>query len=374
MSRHKHKIKLSNSKTLQQLMKFPVCYRERMALFANITPAFADLLVSFPALAFALATHYGGKEDCQIARQLILEGLPMLKVADAYGIPRWLRKLPPQAMARHLPSFPSDKKFNRMIPNLVPKEIGKSVLWFEWLCHALELEGAEFAQWIARQKIYDGEDTPSIRVLKPLSLYYWHSQNRGLDRLLEDFWYQKMSLECAASECRYWLQEHIQEYISGDEEILDPWLAPQKVMKHDFIPLYNQKELTEEGRLMNHCVGSYFEDIIGNTSRIFSVRLKGRHVATVEVCPKFSNPAHVEINEFKGNSNADVPKKVRHVTDYWLGLFNNRPNPAPVISGKGSIYCQDKWLRPWLPYLQEHGLTGDFFTSFEASLSALYKI
>ena len=48
--------------------------------------------------------------------------LPLREVGDALGLPWWLRKLPPQAFAAPLPSFPLDREFTFRISSLIPRD------------------------------------------------------------------------------------------------------------------------------------------------------------------------------------------------------------------------------------------------------------
>lgn len=52
--------------------------------------------------------------------------------------------------------------------------------------------------------------------------------------------------------------------------------------------LQTADELSEEGRLMHHCVSSYSKTCKTGCSRIFSVRLNGERVSTLEF--KLKNP------------------------------------------------------------------------------------
>jgi hypothetical protein len=60
---------------------------------------------------------------------------------------------------------------------------------------------------------------------------------------------------------------------------------PDKAMigDYEFALLRTPLALFQEGRAMRHCVASYVQDVMAGRSNIYSIRLEGARVATLEL-------------------------------------------------------------------------------------------
>src|SRR5262245_38388720 len=69
----------------------------------------------------------------------------------------------------------------------------------------------------------------------------------------------------------------------GETAIADSWLTPGHVHSYEFVPLRSADEIVEEAVAMNNCLRTYGPNLAHNRSRLWSVRMNGRRVATLQL-------------------------------------------------------------------------------------------
>lgn len=107
---------------------------------------------------------------------------------------------------------------------------------------------------------------------------------------------------------------------------------------YSLVALRSGQDLFTEGAAMRHCVASYIQSVVTGKSRIYSIRLEDRRVATLEVQPTSTKkkprtvigangktfdayeivPGGFKIAQLKGPCNSAVPKKVREAADAFV--------------------------------------------------------
>ena len=85
---------------------------------------------------------------------------------------------------------------------------------------------------------------------------------------------------------------------------------------YEFVPLDSAGDLYRDGAIMHHCAGTYAPDVSIGYSYIYSVRLAGERVATLELVRQ--SPAQVVIAQIRGPCNALVAKKIAAAAHRWL--------------------------------------------------------
>lgn len=83
------------------------------------------------------------------------------------------------------------------------------------------------------------------------------------------------------------------------------------------VQLLTSRDLINEGRRMNHCVGSYYAQCVKGQKSVWSIRrgksLNGKSIATIAL-----NPGTKTVVEAKGVSNRDVPEEAEKVLRAWV--------------------------------------------------------
>ncbi len=329
----------------------------------------ADLLMGYPAFAFALATEYGRKGDADEVMSLLQAGESSKKLADLYGLPRWLRKLPPEAFLRHIPIFNTSDAFHCRLANFVPSNPKIATQWFLWVMKALEVEGEEFALWLAAQALFKKQESlPTHGLLAPLILFYWYS-TKGADTLgaagLRRKWTPKMSLSNALESAGSWLAtinqpyfqdlqelERKKEGLTREEEVRrnwGPWIKGAGFMGYQFVALMNARALAKEGQAMHHCVATYAGLVADGVCCIYSVRDKYKNrVATLELRHRSASPGEAEIIQIQGRSNTKPSAEIMMACTGWLERYGDveLPPPPHSLGGVGQ-HRTSHWEAYW---------------------------
>jgi hypothetical protein len=105
-----------------------------------------------------------------------------------------------------------------------------------------------------------------------------------------------------------------------------------------FHALQTRHDIYIEGELMHHCVRTYADRVAAGHSRLYSVRLNGQRVATLELwqAGRFAPvPTRYEQAQLKGPCNARVPKEVAAAVAVFVRRANDivrsrlEQSPAP---------------------------------------------
>ncbi len=338
-----------------QLRRFPRGYRRRLRKLARGSSRLGELMYTFPALAFVLAA--GGQTSAARAKAIRLakEGRPLPEVADAFELPLWMRRLPPEAFTGAFANVPVSEEFGRRIVNHVPAKPGLTAMWLHWVLFGAQACGESFALWLARQTIYQEDDAGKIPLL-PLAAYAWFSEaEAGIARgLIGKPWHGNMRLGAAVEVCRDWLARVIFDCCHDSGFKSGNWFKTQNACGYRFVPLLTPDDLKEEGERMRNCVATYIQKAASGACLIYSIQHGGQRVATMEVAPRRLGPAIVQL---RAASNAAAHNDVWNAANLWLSRQGGYP---PV--GRDWIaqvpLKPSRWEAVWQPYVQAHPALG----------------
>ncbi len=340
----------------EQIKRFRRTYRRRLRKLARLADPFADLIVAFPAVAFALVTDHGTPGQRGEAIRFVKEGYPLKRVAQSLGLPYWLRKLPPEGLTAELPdNIPDDPRLSGRFAGLIPSEVSHLPGWLAAVCAASEACDLNFALWVARQHGKLPQDVDAIRLL---GVFAWYSDQTGTaaGKLIEQRWNDKMSLQGAARRLEDWLRRLRQDLFLGDEGVDDPWLTPGRAAGYRFVPLLTLSQLEEEGNAMDNCVADYAWKMAHNQCRLFSIRRGATRVATVEIQVHNYHDRIPQIIQLYGPGNDDAPDRVWAAAYTWLG--KQASYALPAYGTNDPIPSLASWQRIWRPYWRSFGVTG----------------
>ncbi|MCX5495793.1 PcfJ domain-containing protein [Kaistia dalseonensis] len=144
---------------------------------------------------------------------------------------------------------------------------------------------------------------------------------------------QRWSLERASSHLAAWRKALEREMGATASTPVDygPLPLESEVDGYRFIALRTQYALHAEGRDMNHCVASYYPKVEAGLSRIYSMRLDNRAIATLEIGPDFGGTYHIV--QIRGPGNGQPAPEV----DVAVRAFLNRINAAAFQSATAWI-------------------------------------
>jgi len=333
------------------LAGFHDTYREPVRALSCMSRQVMELAESFPALLFALATGYGTAAQRTEVFDMILDGAPLKEAAAAFGLPVWLRKLPPQAFCDPIRDVPGGDAFSRRITNFIPKSPSASAAWFDRVCDAHAFGGADYMLWLARQKRLpfsgDGQDA-----LMLMGAWAWASLNpesfaHSLVRLP---WTAEMSVKRAFDEARAW-ERRADLAITLGAGTPDIWFAGATVNGMEFVPLRTIDEFLAESQAMGNCLDQYADPINNSHVRVFSIRKNGEPIANIEIAPHDDDCLMPGIEQLRGPRNNRAAPEIWQAAYTWLGAQTFRVFPGPSHGGRSEVGAA--WNRLWVPLVDD---------------------
>ena len=116
------------------------------------------------------------------------------------------------------------------------------------------------------------------------------------------------------------------------------------------------KELVQEGNNLNHCVGSYVDNVVEGRTTILFLRefvgdrdtsTDGKSLLTIEVLPHYEGDKLAYfINQARGNSNRPPKEAEEAFIEKWMSkrpLFRNRHEAISALNAKAP--AKNRWLQ-----------------------------
>lgn len=337
-----------------EIARFHRSYRKRLRRLTAGSPPLQDLIVSFPAAAFALVSGYGTVEQRGRTVALVKSGGGLKAVAETLGLAFWMRKLPPEAFARPLSGLPTAPDFGRRVGHLVPKEADVCAAWLDAVVTAYERCDADFAAWVAAQHGLAQHDHPGrLDIIRLLAAFAWYSQsgNAQAAELIDKRWTSGMACRSAQRLSARWAGQLI-----GAAQVRPVSRGPGRYSARNrlagfaIVPLCTANELQEEGWAMNHCVASYASEVEQGHCLIFGIRQDGQRVATVEVRGRQTRTTLPRIVQIQGPGNASVPQHIVKRVQAWLLANASDPIGGAHGNAVADTVDQKAWVRLWAPY------------------------
>lgn len=340
-----------------EIVRFPKPYHRRLRRLVSHSDALGDLLVSFPAAAFALVSGYQTADARGRAVSLVKQGASLKAVADALGLPVWLRKLPPEAFSEPLIVFPDDPGAARKFAHLVPGDPNLTGVWLDAVMRTCAFGDPVFAAWVAGHRQLYGVRHPLRRyALSLLAAYAWFSQNRNTiaAATIAKGWRRNQALPTVVAGASRWALS----LIEGCQRVA-PKRGPGRYSSKNaqagfaIVALQTPADLFDEGRVMNHCVGTYAQDVASGRCLIFGVRINGQRVATMEVVGSVARGETPKIVQIEGPGNTKVAPAVAERARTWL--FENASDPVSASDADPALALVDrrKWDAVWSPVREQ---------------------
>jgi hypothetical protein len=309
----------------------------------------ADLAASFPALLFALAVPRAGFDPAR-ALARVIDGCALAEAAAAAGVPRWLRKLPPEAFVGPIMKLPDSELFRRQIANHLPRSRKLAPAWLRSVADTADLADEKAAVWIARELIREPRGLNPAR-LRLIGLWSWFSVQPGTlaHGLIDRPWTPNMRIGSALAAADDWRTIITLHLNLGRQPITEMWLQAGRVADYEFFPLCSISAIAEEASAMRNCLRTYGSELAHNRSRLWSVKRDGKRVATLNVACRFHDPLP-NIVELKGPANTAVSGELWWAARQWLHLHD-----LPQISMDQRIrgtapLDRVTWQSLWRPY------------------------
>jgi hypothetical protein len=309
----------------------------------------ADLAASFPALLFALAVPRPGLDPAP-ALARVIDGVALAEAATAADLPLWLRKLPPEALARPIPRLPDGELFRRQIANHLPRSPKLAPTWLQTVADVAELAHEPAAVWIARELVREPLRVKPAR-LRLISLWSWFSVQQATfgNELIGRRWTPDMRIGPALEAADDWRMMIALHVNLGHEPISDMWLQPAQVAGYDFLPLISTAAIAEEAKAMRNCLNTYGYNVAHNRSRLWSVRRSGERIAMLKVACRYRDPLP-NIVELEGAGNTDAPRELWWAARQWLHMHDLSQIDMGLRKWGTAPLDRATWLSLWRPY------------------------
>jgi hypothetical protein len=348
----RHCLVLPQSRTAKienRLGRFSVKHRAAIRALSAKHPALADLALSFPALLFALAVPRAGFSPGRVIEQVV-DGCGLSDLAKLAGLPKWLRKLPPEAFAKPIGMVLGGELFVRRIGNHIPRSPKLVANWLEAVSDATMWGHEAFAVWVARI-IHKERKVLKLERRQRLALWAWYSLARDTEgfRLIETPWTPTIGLEQAVAASRLWLETIELHANIGQAPIADMWLQSSYVDGYEFVALRTAREIAEEAVAMRNCLRTYGESIALDRARIWSIRKAGTRVACIELGISRGDELP-SILQIKLSDNKKAPRDIALVARQWLNAHDlTEVKPSKKKWGT-KVPDRKVWLELWRPY------------------------
>lgn len=358
-----------------QIRRFHSSVRRRLRALTWDAPRVSDLLFTHPGAAFVLVAGDRTPDGRGKALRLVKAGVPLAEVDAVLDLPRWLRRLPPEAFVKPVRTLPGGTDFGRRIVHRIPGYASLAASWLERLTVCTEVCDSDMALWLASKTLCD-ECCTNNRALRPLGAFVWFSQHSEhfAHRLIEEPWHSRMRFKTAVAAAHAWLARLLFACCGDGGGADGSWYKERKSHGYRFRPLRTEAELEEEGKRMKHCVGGYTGRVIAGACLIYSIRRRNSRVATMEVVPVRGKERGAGIAQIKGERNATPDGDVFRAANAWLARRGRYP-----FAGMARSLNEGRWREVWRPYCEAKplgapycfGRQEDVLARLHADLNAL---
>jgi len=336
----------------QHLSRFRAELQPRVRAIAAVHPWAADLAVSFPALAIALAVPRHGV-DRAAGLRMAIAGAPLPALAKHLRTPLWLRAFPPGAFDKAAPILPDDGEFRRRIVNHFPTDWKLAPRWLELIALASDVADGDVALWFAREAPLRMRRPRYVRqppqrppYARLVALFAWVSKRRVAG--IAGGWNGDMQWKAALAAALDWRDASVLKLHLGENGVADAWFEPGSARGFDFVPLRSVEEVDAEAAAMRNCVRNYGADLASNYAKLWSVRRDGERVATLSLTA--ANGFLPGIQELAGPANARVDKDVWLAAHAWLAGQNIAAFDESRFAYSRTACDQRAWRAMWRSY------------------------
>ncbi len=305
-------------------------WRKPVADLARTSSALADLSESHPALLFALASGFGDQTNRALTIDALHRGLPLDMAAGLFGLPRWLRKLPPGALNDPLPRFEMDQEFSRRMANLVPADVGQMSAWMRAVIEAQVTGGRSYTLWVARHGVaLTGTLSETRRQL--LHAWVWMGQNPGevAHALIRRPWTPECGIKRVMDEFVAWMNRIALAEWLGTGRLM-PWVPDAEVQGYAFHTLRTAEEYVRAAIALDNCLEQYADRLRLGSSVVVVISHGGLAVACLELEPHDAEMRLPAIKQLRGYKNRRVTAAVWQAVYGWLGRAPLTPLPHPT--------------------------------------------
>ncbi|MBU2580097.1 MAG: hypothetical protein KJ622_00060 [Alphaproteobacteria bacterium] len=336
-----------------KVTRYSAPVRRELRRLVRLSPRFADLIDTFPAAAYALATRRGSNAIRDDAIRLVIDGASLKAVARKLELPNWLKKLPPEAFDQPLGQLPQTESFARRVASRLPNDPLQAPFWLESVAFASKAGHDEFAIWLAEQRIY-ADRGDAERTFKVLAAFAWFSRAPHCEAkdLIVVPWRPEIAFDTALCAAKSWLNRLRLIMQLQPHAGLEPWLDGGEALGYSFAPLIDRDALLKEAQAMQNCADQYAERLARERCRLFSVKKGLTHVATLEIGPHSRESGVLSITQLKARHNMPASVEIWQAAHLWMSQQAGLKRMPPMIPPERP-FDEKTWRRLMAPYRAE---------------------
>ena len=341
----------------RRIAEFQANIRPRVAALTLCGPSLEDLADSFPGLLFALASNYNDAVVRDEAIALTQRGASLRHVADALGLPVWLRRLPAAAFTEQLPRLPADSDFALRIGSFIPNDRRRAAAWLTAISDSYLAGGRDFALWTARSWSTLLPAAPPNRA-GLVAAWYWFSMNPGTKghALLRCGFDQRLSASAAADELNAWLKRvALVEWLGTG--MIESWIPDAQIGTYEFRMLRRAEDFITAAAELDNCLEQFASRLANGVSTVAKISRAGRIVACIEIGLHETDLSMPSIVQLRGHKNKRVPAEIWRKAYDWLSHAPIEPFQSERLTPPAASRMtarQDLW-GPYLAALDAHG-------------------
>ena len=162
-------------------------------------------------------------------------------------------------------------------------------------------------------------------------------------------WTSDIGQRRAISEALAWLKR-IELAVIVEGGLGETWFPAGSVAGFDFVPLATLADFLTEADTLDNCLDQYGDQLRDGSTRLYSVRRGGMHVAAIELAPHEDDGSAPAIRQLRGPRNKRVSSEIWQAALLWLGQQRLRPLPTGVRPAQQA--ARMRALKAiWRPYL-----------------------
>jgi hypothetical protein len=317
---------------------------------AKSAPSLEDLAETFPALLFALATHYGDPDARVKARDIIIAGGALREAADCIGLPIWLRRLPPEAFQKPLGHLPDDPTFSLRIANALPIQPASAARWLQSVSMANCACGPEYALWLGQHaRAVNAAMNEERQLLMAAWAWFSHRPQTTAARLIRRPWTAQIGVKRATEEFNVWIQRvALADWMAGDT--IEPWLPDGAALGYTFATLATADAFIKASLALDNCLDQYADRMCLGDSSIIAISKNDKLVACVEIGRHDEEQTMPVVVQVRGPRNRSATPEIWQAAYAWIGQ-----NPIePLTKTRLTATKTDRQRarrQLWQPYL-----------------------
>ena len=293
--------------------------RGPLRCFATRHPACADLVISFPAAAVAIATGRGGAERVRAAEAAVRAGQRRREVAQILDIPYWMRRvtaancdLTVPVELGYAPRNPAEAK----LPRLLPEGAFRQRSWLQSVFHLVRYQDEGIFAWALDMAPLDRHLGPDMFDLALACRFYAeHPELSGTPGLPPGLSPQSGFLRLLNAAVQ-WIRQIVHEHLWRCQQAAFEAVPEARFRGYRMRLVHRPQDIEAVAARHDNCLRSYAMMILNGTCYIYEAERPDGLRFLIDVRPE--EEGGLMLNQAKWPRNSDVEGEDLQVIHDWI--------------------------------------------------------